>query len=135
MQMHFALSKGEGVSFLTPPFGIKRIVDKCAFKRTKRRAGILKSYLPLSQNLNQAAMAKRYEELEKLVAELVTDLRKFYDDGNKAAGTRARKALLALKNWAHEVRKEISAQKAAAEKPAQGSSEKPAAKKAPPKKK
>ncbi|MEN2992203.1 MAG: hypothetical protein ABDH91_01435 [Bacteroidia bacterium] len=91
-------------------------------------------------------MTKRYEELAKLVEELQTDLRKFYDDGNKAAGTRARKALLALKNWAHTVRKEISAQKAqsassaskgggtsksSATKPAT----KPAAKKAPPKKK
>jgi len=83
-------------------------------------------------------MSKRYEELEKLVAELMVDLRKFYDDGNKAAGTRARKGLLTLKNWAHEVRKEISAQKAAAGKSSGASSKseaKPAAKKNPPKKK
>jgi hypothetical protein len=82
-------------------------------------------------------MAKRYEELEKLVSEILVDLRKFYDDGNKAAGTRARKGLLALKNWAHEVRKEISAERAKAE--ASGSSKGAAksksspAKKAPPK--
>lgn len=87
-------------------------------------------------------MSKRYEELEKLVAELMTDLRKFYDDGNKAAGTRARKGLLTLKNWAHEVRKEISAQKAGADaaketekEAAKAPAKKPAAKKAPPKKK
>ncbi|MCX8112848.1 MAG: hypothetical protein N3E49_06610 [Bacteroidia bacterium] len=89
-------------------------------------------------------MSKRYEELEKLVAELTVDLRKFYDDGNKAAGTRARKALLTLKNWSHEVRKEISAMRTAAEskgsgkgssKPASKAASKPAAKKAPPKKK
>ncbi len=86
-------------------------------------------------------MSKRYEELEKLVSEVLVDLRKFYDEGNKAAGTRARKGLLALKNWAHEVRKEISAQKSgdAPSKPAaKGSTEAPAksaAKKAPPKKK
>ncbi|MCX7652898.1 MAG: hypothetical protein N2200_08565 [Bacteroidia bacterium] len=92
-------------------------------------------------------MSKRYEELEKLVSELTTDLRKFYDDGNKAAGTRARKALLTLKNWAHEVRKEISAQRAAAEQKPSAKSEsksktsKPAStsqttsKKTPPKKK
>lgn len=60
-------------------------------------------------------MANRYEELEKLVSEVIVDLRKFYDDGNKAAGTRARKGLLALKNWAHEVRKEIAAARNAAE--------------------
>ncbi|MCS7297294.1 MAG: histone H1 [Bacteroidia bacterium] len=78
-------------------------------------------------------MSKRYEQLEKLVSELTTDLRKFYDDGNKAAGTRARKALLELKNWAHEVRKEISAQRAAAQK--KTPSTKAAPKKAPPRKK
>ena len=86
-------------------------------------------------------MSKRYEELEKVVSEVLVDLRKFYDEGNKAAGTRARKGLLALKNWAHEVRKEISAQKTsgAPSKPAtKGSTKAPAksaAKKAPPKKK
>jgi hypothetical protein len=84
-------------------------------------------------------MSKRHEELEKLVSEVVVDLRKFYEDGNKAAGTRARKGLLALKNWAHEVRKEISAQRATGAPPAKKASAKPAAKpapkKAPPKKK
>ena len=65
-------------------------------------------------------LAERYEELEKLVSEILVDLRKFYDDGNEVAGTRARKGLLALKNWVHEVRKEISAERAKAE--ASGSS-------------
>lgn len=65
-------------------------------------------------------MAKRHEELEKVVSEVIVDLRKFYDDGNKAAGTRARKGLLALKNWAHEVRKEIAATRSAAEQKASG---------------
>lgn len=83
-------------------------------------------------------MAKRYEELEKLVSEVLVDLRKFYDDGNKAAGTRARKGLLALKNWAHEVRKEISAHRSTAEsgkKPAGKAPTKAPAKKPTPKKK
>ncbi len=83
-------------------------------------------------------MAKRYEELEKLVSEVLVDLRKFYDDGNKAAGTRARKGLLALKNWAHEVRKEISAHRSAAESSKKTTSKapaKPPAKKPAPKKK
>lgn len=83
-------------------------------------------------------MAKRYEELEKLVSEVLVDLRKFYDDGNKAAGTRARKGLLALKNWAHEVRKEISAQRSAAEGGKKSAAKPPAkapAKKPSPKKK
>ncbi|MCS6789936.1 MAG: histone H1 [Bacteroidia bacterium] len=82
---------------------------------------------------------KRYDELNQLVGELTTDLRKFYDDGNKAAGTRARKALLTLKNWAHQVRREISDMKAKTEKEAPKKSDKPAPKappkKAPPKKK
>lgn len=82
-------------------------------------------------------MAKRYEELEKLVSEVLVDLRKFYDDGNKAAGTRARKGLLALKNWAHDVRKEISAMRADADDKASGKGASKAksapAKKAPPK--
>jgi len=78
-------------------------------------------------------MAKRYEELEKLVSEVLVDLRKFYDDGNKAAGTRARKGLLALKNWAHEVRKEISAKRTEAESAAKEKGRSAAAKKAPPK--
>lgn len=91
-------------------------------------------------------MSKRYEELEKVVSEVLVDLRKFYDEGNKAAGTRARKGLLTLKNWAHEVRKEISAQKSgevgksapskpAAKSPAEAPAKGSTAKKAPPKKK
>ncbi len=82
-------------------------------------------------------MTKRYEELEKLVSEVLVDLRKFYDDGNKAAGTRARKGLLALKNWAHEVRKEISTMRTEADAPSTSKSAPKAkaapAKKAPPK--
>jgi hypothetical protein len=90
--------------------------------------------LPLSKPKLTSRMAKRYEELEKLVSEILVDLRKFYDDGNKAAGTRARKGLLALKNWAHEVRKEISAERAKAEaSKGAAKSESASAKKAPPK--
>jgi hypothetical protein len=92
--------------------------------------------LPLSKPKLTSRMAKRYEELEKLVSEILVDLRKFYDDGNKAAGTRARKGLLALKNWAHEVRKEISAERAKAEASKGAAKSKSAsAKKAPPKSK
>jgi hypothetical protein len=78
-------------------------------------------------------MAKRYEELEKLVSEVLVDLRKFYEDGNKAAGTRARKGLLALKNWAHEVRKEISTVRAKAEDAGKEKAKSAKAKKVPPK--
>jgi len=93
--------------------------------------------LPLAKPKLTSRMAKRYEELEKLVGEVLVDLRKFYDDGNKAAGTRARKGLLALKNWAHEVRKEISTLRAESDAKAAGKSASKArsapAKKAPPK--
>ncbi len=93
--------------------------------------------LPLVKPKPISRMAKRYEELEKLVSEVLVDLRKFYDDGNKAAGTRARKGLLALKNWAHDVRKEISTMRTESEAkaPSKGASKAKSApaKKAPPK--
>lgn len=49
----------------------------------------------------------RYEELEALVESLKEDFGKFYDGGNKAAGTRVRKGMLELKNFAQEVRVEV----------------------------
>jgi ABC-type Zn uptake system ZnuABC Zn-binding protein ZnuA len=50
---------------------------------------------------------KRYEELTGILEETQEDLMKFYEKGNKAAGTRARKAMMELKNLAHEIRQEI----------------------------
>jgi len=49
----------------------------------------------------------RYKELTGILEEAQEDLMKFYEKGNKAAGTRARKAMMELKNLAHEVRQEI----------------------------
>ena len=49
----------------------------------------------------------RYEELSALLAELQDDFRKFYEGGNKAAGTRIRKGMLDLKNKAQEIRVEV----------------------------
>ena len=40
----------------------------------------------------------RYQELETLLESLKDDFRKFFEDGNKAAGTRVRKGMLELKN-------------------------------------
>ena len=51
---------------------------------------------------------KRFEELSTLINGLQDDFGKFYDKGNKAAGTRVRKGMQELKNWAQEVRKEIT---------------------------
>jgi hypothetical protein len=41
------------------------------------------------------------------MSELEEDMEKFYDKGNKAAGTRARKQLQDLKKLAQEIRLEI----------------------------
>lgn len=41
------------------------------------------------------------------MAELEEDLSKFYDKGNKAAGTRARKQLQDLKKLSQDIRVEI----------------------------
>jgi hypothetical protein len=56
------------------------------------------------------AMSKfeeRYNELTDLVQGAEEDLMKFYEKGNKAAGTRARKNMMELKKLAHEIRQEI----------------------------
>ncbi|HLR89339.1 MAG TPA: hypothetical protein VK040_00130 [Balneolaceae bacterium] len=49
----------------------------------------------------------RIEELNKLMEELEVELVKFYDKGNKAAGTRARKQLQELKKLSQDIRLEI----------------------------
>lgn len=49
----------------------------------------------------------RIEEIKNLVAELEPDLDKFYNKGNKTAGTRARKLLQDMKKLAQDVRVEI----------------------------
>ncbi|MBE2223128.1 MAG: histone H1 [Anaerolineae bacterium] len=49
----------------------------------------------------------RYEELEQLVASMKEDFGKFYDDGNKAAGTRVRTGLQDVKKLAQDIRLEI----------------------------
>lgn len=49
----------------------------------------------------------RIDEVKNLTTELEADLEKFYDKGNKAAGTRARKQLQELKKLSQEIRLEI----------------------------
>ncbi|MCB0164388.1 MAG: histone H1 [Anaerolineaceae bacterium] len=49
----------------------------------------------------------RYEELVAILDSLKEDFGKFYDGGNKAAGTRIRKGMLDLKNKAQDIRKEV----------------------------
>ncbi len=49
----------------------------------------------------------RLNEVKNLMTGLEEDLVKFYDKGNKAAGTRARKQLQDLKKLAQDIRIEI----------------------------
>ncbi|HLR33496.1 MAG TPA: hypothetical protein VK074_13485 [Fodinibius sp.] len=49
----------------------------------------------------------RYDEMNELLDQLEPDITKFYEKGNKAAGTRARKTLQEMKKKAQEIRMEI----------------------------
>ncbi len=50
---------------------------------------------------------EKFEQLKNLVINATDDFAKFYDKGNKAAGTRARKAMQEVKTLAQEIRKDI----------------------------
>jgi hypothetical protein len=52
-----------------------------------------------------------YEQLKSLVATLEDDFTKFYDKGNKAAGTRVRKGCQDIKNLCQEIRVDVSSKK------------------------
>ena len=54
---------------------------------------------------------KRYNELMALVTGLEGDFEKFYDKGNKAAGTRIRKGMQELKHLGQEIRTEVQGMK------------------------
>lgn len=49
----------------------------------------------------------RYDEMQELMDQLQPDINKFYEKGNKAAGTRARKTLQDMKKKAQDIRMEI----------------------------
>lgn len=49
----------------------------------------------------------RFEDVKSVIEGIEDDMSKFYNKGNKAAGTRARKGLQELKKLAQEVRLEI----------------------------
>ena len=55
----------------------------------------------------------RFEELKELLTSFEKDFVKFYDKGNKSAGTRVRKHMNELRRKAQEIRKEIQEMKAA----------------------
>lgn len=53
----------------------------------------------------------RFTELKGFVEELEEDFAKFYEKGNKAAGTRVRKAMQELKRKAQDIRVEVQDKK------------------------
>ena len=53
----------------------------------------------------------RVNDLKGLVDSVSDEMEKFYDKGNKAAGTRARKGLQDLKKLAQDIRLEIQEKK------------------------
>ncbi|HLX12636.1 MAG TPA: histone H1 [Bacteroidota bacterium] len=57
----------------------------------------------------------RFSELRELVTTFEKDFIKFYEKGNKSAGTRVRKAMNELKKKAQEIRKEVQEMKGKAE--------------------
>lgn len=54
---------------------------------------------------------ERHKQLLDLVISLEADFRKFYEKGNKAAGTRIRKGMQELKQCAQEIRKDVQDKK------------------------
>jgi len=60
-----------------------------------------------TENLEAATLTGRYQELTRLVASMEQDFHKFFNQGNKAAGTRVRQAMQELKNFAQNVRAEV----------------------------
>ncbi len=53
----------------------------------------------------------RFADLKSFVDGLEDDFTKFYDKGNKAAGTRVRKAMQELKGMAQDIRVEVQNKK------------------------
>lgn len=53
----------------------------------------------------------KFTKLKELASAIETDVEKFYDAGNSAAGTRVRKAMQDLKVLAQEIRSEVTEKK------------------------
>jgi hypothetical protein len=56
---------------------------------------------------------ENFEKLKEVIAAVEADAASFYDKGNKAAGTRLRNAMQALKVLATDIRKEVTEKKKA----------------------
>ena len=68
---------------------------------------------PRRQNTSNfgAITMSRFADLKGYVDALEDDFSKFYDKGNKAAGTRVRKAMQDLKGMAQDIRVEVQNKK------------------------
>lgn len=64
---------------------------------------------PTDETIEAAPANARYAELTRLVASMEQDFHKFFNQGNKAAGTRVRQAMQELKTFAQNVRAEVLA--------------------------
>lgn len=51
---------------------------------------------------------QKFKDLENAIASAKDEAEKFYNKGNKTAGTRLRASMLNIKNIASEIRKEVS---------------------------
>lgn len=56
-------------------------------------------------------MADYFSKLKEHVSSLEDDFSKFYDKGNKAAGTRIRKGMQELKQLAQDIRVDVQGKK------------------------
>ena len=55
------------------------------------------------------AHKNRFDEIKALLEETEADFAKFYEKGNKAAGTRVRKGMKELRDVAQDIRMEVQA--------------------------
>lgn len=54
---------------------------------------------------------EKFSKIKELLASVETDVDKFYNSGNGAAGTRVRKGMQDLKTLAQEIRAEVTEKK------------------------
>lgn len=54
---------------------------------------------------------ENFEKVKELISSVEADAKKFYENGNAAAGTRVRKGMQELKNLAQVIRTEVTEKK------------------------
>ncbi len=72
---------------------------------------------PNPETIEPTTQNPRYAELLRLVTSMEQDFHKFFNQGNKAAGTRVRQAMQELKTFAQNVRTEVLAMRSGGSKP------------------